>query len=234
MPVARRTRRRRRRPHRRPYGTKASFVPRSLAVKRYNNISTKTFYFKETGTIASDQQGRVIRVWNTLAQPSPPNPALPLRLPNVADCYEVAELYNEYKILAVRVRVYAANVGTEPPIGPSPPFTGFNRGSTVVYLDQKQTRNEQVAQNIPEVMNFGSCHMIPSRSDKHTRVMYRPKGYPKWGTCDRNVPVAEREPDQWYASINLLGNLATPNVPVLWYYVITYKIIFRGRTYTQP
>lgn len=220
----------------RVYGTKPSFMPKTLAIKRYNNISTKTFYFKEAGTIASDQLGNVIRQWNTLAKPAPAFPNNPLRLPQISDINEVAELYNEYKILAVKVRIFSADVGTEsnPPPANSPPFAGFLRGSSVMYLDQKQTRNEQIPDQITQVMTYGSARMIPSRCSKFTKVMYRPKGYPKWGTCDRNVPVSEREPDPWFASVNLLGNFATPNQNPLWFYTVSYKIIFRGRTYTQP
>lgn len=231
MPVKKYTRRK---PRRRPYGTKAKFVPRSLAVKRYNNVSTKTFYFKEAGVIQSDALGNVIRQWNTLSKPAPPFPNNPLRLPQVADIENVAQLYNEYKILAVKVRVFASDIGTEPgPQGGAPGFSGFNRGSTVMYLDQKATRNEVIPPLITDVMTYGSAKMIPSRCSKYTRVMYRPKGYPKWGTCDRNVPVSEREADPWFASVNLLANYATPNQEPIWFYTVTYKICFRGRTYTQ-
>lgn len=73
MPLKYRPRRRPRR-RRNVYGTKARFMPKMLAIKRYNNIATKTFYFKDAGTIAADQLGNTIRQWNTLAKPAPPLP----------------------------------------------------------------------------------------------------------------------------------------------------------------
>ena len=101
-----------------------------------------------------------------------------------------------------------------------------------MFLDQDIRPNEPLQTNIVDVMNLGSCKMIPSRTDKHTKMLYRPKGYPEWGSCDRNVPISDREPDKWYGGIYLLGNFARPAIRPLWFYTVTYKMIFRGRSFT--
>lgn len=231
MPYARRRRRRvKRKP--RIYGTKAQFMPKTLALKRYGQVSTKTFYFKASGTINSNNVGVVSQQW--LTQFPPLNVGNPNRMPNVADSYTFAECYNEYQILAVKVKIFAANIGTEPGMAdaPLPAVPGFNRGATVMYLDQEVRENEPLQQNIVNVMNLGSAKMIPSRSDQHTKLLYRKKGIPDWGTCDRNVPIADRVPDPWFAGIYLLGNYARVAVRPLWFYTVTYKVIFRGRSFT--
>lgn len=225
---ARRGGRRRRRAN--IYGTKASFMPKSVALKRYGNVSTKTFWFKASGSLNSDVDGNTTSLWTTRALPV--NPGDPFRMPNVADSYTVAECYTEFKVLAIKVVLFAANVGNETGmINPGANVPGYNRGNTVVYLDQDIRLNEPTQTDILDVINFGSSRMIPSRVDKWTTTIYRKKGEPGWGCCDRNVPVTDREPDPWFGSINLLGNNARPAVRPLWFYTVCYKIIFRGRNF---
>lgn len=236
MPYTRKKRnyaRRNRRP--RIYGTKAKFIPRGLAHKRYGNVSTKTFYFKASGSINGDNSGNTNFAFRT--QQIPANPGDPLRMPDVADAYTIAECYTEYKVLAVKVRLFAANIGVEVgQIGTLglPQAAGFNRGNCVTFIDQEIRENEPVQTNILNVMNLGSCRMMPARISQYTRTMFRKKGVPGWGCCDRNVPVANREPDPWAGGIFLLGNnaRASPTVNPLWFYTVTYKIIFRGRSFT--
>lgn len=232
MPYRRRPRRAKRKP--RIYGTKAKFMPKRLALERKGQVSTKTFYFKTAGTLNSTNlTGVTFGRWAT--QFNPVIPTNPNRLPVVSDSTTIAECYTEYKVLAVKVRLFAANVGTEfGQIQPGPDFPGYNRGNTVVYIDQEIRENEPQYANIVDVINLGSAKMIPSRASKFTMTMYRKKGVPEWGCCDRTVPAADRSPDPWYGAIFLLGNNArlTPSVNPLWYYTVTYKIIFRGRAYT--
>ena len=239
MPVKIKARRKRFRRKPRIYGTKATFMPKQLMLKRYGQVSTKTFYFKTAGTINSLPNGVTTFGWNT--QSPPINPGDPNRMPNVSDAYTFAECYNEYKVLAIKVRLFAANVGTEtgtlpgnPAQGAIPIAAGYNRGNTVMYLDQEIRPNEQVPTNIVDVMTLGSAKMIPSRIHKYTKVLYRKKGLPEWGCCDRNVPVSDRAPDPWHAGIFLLGNNARlgTGIAPLWFYTVTYKIIFRGRSFT--
>lgn len=213
------------------YGTKAKFMPNRLRRERYGQVSTKTFYFKASGTLNSNASRVTQAFWPT--QFSPTVPTNPFTMPNVADSFIVAQAYTEYKVLSIKVRVFASNIGTE--VGQLnsgvPPDPGFNRGDTVMYIDQDIKPTENRPTDILAVMNRGSCKMIPTRVSRYTKVMFRPKGYPKWGTCDRNVPVAERQPDQWFGAISLLGNNARIAVRPLWFFTVTYKIVFRGRNY---
>lgn len=232
MPLRRR-RPRRRNNRRRIYATKASFIPKGLALKRYGQVSTKVFYFRSAGSLNS-QTGTGICTGRWTTQAGGATPGSPNRMPDVADSYTIAECYNEYKVLAIRVRVFAANIGSEMgQIMPGPDRPGYNRGNTVMYLDQEIRPTEPLQTDIVNVMTYGSTRMIPSRADKHTKVLYRKKGVPEWGCCDRTVPASDRTPDPWHAGIFLLTNNArlNPSVNPLWFYTVTYKIIFRGRNF---
>lgn len=234
MPVRRFRRRRRNNRAKRTYATKARFMPRALAVKRYGQVSTKTFYFRASGTLNSDNTGRILNSWQTQFPPIAPPPTTdPNRMPDVADSYTFAECYTEYKVLAIKLRLFAANIGTEPGQAQPPmsPIPGFNRGNSVCYVDQTVHDNEVYPIDIVDVMNRGSARMIPSRSSKYTVSLFRPKGNPRWGVCDRNITLADRTPDPWYGTINMLTNFAAPAQRPLWFYTVTYKIIFRGRNY---
>lgn len=208
------------------YGTKASFMPKTLAKKRYNQVSTRTFWFKTSGTIASDQTGKVSKGWTT--QFPGATPQLPYRLPIVADSTTAARMYTEYKVLAIRVRLFSANIGDESA------GQGQFRGNTVTYLEQDVDWNAQLPNQVAQIINRGSARMIPSRVSKHTRVIYRPKGFPEWGNCDPNTAQQDREPDPWKGAMYVFGETATPSIPILWYYTATWKIIFRGRTTNVP
>lgn len=212
---------------RRIYGTKASFMPKQLSLERYGQVSTRTFWFKQSGTIASDQQGRVSKAFAT--QFPPVVAGQPYRMPPIADSTTAARMYNEYKVLAIKVRLFSANIGDESA------GQGQFRGNTVTYLEQNVAAwNATLPNQVVQVINRGSCNMIPSRVSKHTRVLYRPKGIPEWGNCDPNTLAADREPDPWKGGLYILGETATPSIPILWYYVVTYKMIYRGRTLNVP
>ncbi len=212
---------------------KKKFMPKGLASKRYQGVSTKTFYFRQSGSINSDLLGNTRIAWPS--QYVPVAPGLPVSIPEIADSVKVSTIYTEYKVLAVKLRLFAANIGTEPgqiEIG-APDREGFDRGDACIWLDQAALRSETYNPNIVNVINKGSARMIPTRAFKYTKTMYRKQGVPGWGMCDPNVPTADRVPDPWLGSIVLIGNNARTGVGVrpLWFYTITYKIIFRGRNF---
>lgn len=223
---------RRRYKRRNLYGTVAKFMPNRLKAERNAQISTRTFYFKNSGTINSDGDGRTVASWQTQAVGSVP--ANPNRMPQIADSYLVAELYSEYRVEAIKVTIYAANIGTETgQIRPINAYPGFDRGNTVMFFDQEIRPNETLPTDILDCINLGSCKMIPSRVSQYTRTLYRKKGVNLWGCCDRNVDPIDRTPDPWYGSINLVGEFAREPVGVrpLWFWTATYKITFRGRNF---
>lgn len=217
------------------YGTVARFMPNRLKQERSAQVSTRTFFFSSSGTINSDNSGRTVASWQT--QAVNPIPGLPNRMPLIADSNFVAELYNEYRVEAIKVTIYSANIGTEVGeirnLGSGPPYEGFDRGNTVMFFDQEIRPNETLPDNIIDCINIGSCKMIPSRVSKYTRVLYRKKGINLWGCCDRNVEVADRAPDPWYGGIHLIGQFARLGLGVrpLWFFSVTYKISFRGRNF---
>lgn len=224
------TRRKRYAPARRPRRRyrKKTVVPRGLAIKRRQEISTKTFYFKSNGTLGSNAAGLINRKFEN--QTPQGNPQA-YNLPNVgADFDRISRAYNEYKVLCFKLELYPANVGTEsdaPGISVNP----LNRGNSLTYIDNDMELGTTEYNTIPPVMNRGSAFLIQSRR-KHTRVMWRPKGNPGWGCCDFSTPIQNREPDSWWGAVFVITNDATPNIPALWFWKITAKVIFRGRNTT--
>lgn len=218
---------------RRGYGTKAKFIPRGLATKRYNQISTKTFYFKANGNILPNAGGQVNSTWLTKrvvpAQGGNPSYQAP---PTVADWVRISQCYSEYKVLAIKLRLFPANIGTEselPGISANP----FNRGNALTFLDQSIQAGQQISTALNQVMNLGSSRMFIPRH-YHTRTLYRPKGHPGWGNCDPEIPAPTRKPDPWWGGIFLLINGATPSGPQISFHQVTYKVIFRGRNISPP
>lgn len=217
------------RPYYRPYATKATFVPRSLAIKRYNQVSTKTFYFKGNGTLAAGNGGNGLAAWSTRTRVSPPPPQQAYLTPGVpADFLRLSRCYNEYKILAIKLVLYPANIGTESDL-PGPSANPFQRGNCITYFEQDLSSVQQLPQQITTVMNLGSAMMFMPRQ-KHTRVLYRPKGLPQWGQCDSDIPQSQWRLDPWWGGIFWIINNGTPNGPPIAYYQVTYKVIFRGRS----
>lgn len=227
MPYKRRATRYRRK-RRNPYGTKAKFVPRGLAVKRYNQISTKTFYFKGNGTIGAGGGGNGIAGWGTRIRVVPPIPQVPYFTPGVpADFLRVSRCYSEYKILAIKLNLYPANVGTESDL-PGASTNPFQRGNCVTWQEHNLATGIQLPGTIDQVMNLGSAKMTVPRH-RHTRVLYRPKGFPGWGQCDSDIPQQRWALDPWWGSIFWIINGATSNGPPISFFKVTYKVIFRGR-----
>lgn len=217
MPYKRRAAPRRRR-RRNPMGTKPQFMPRSLAFKRRNQVSTVTKYFKANGICQPDLDGRIKKVWRTgdLAD-DPPNGFVYMK-----------GLYDQYKCLAIQMKIFPANVGIEP----DTVLFGTNalfRGNSIVWSDQREEALIQIPNDISEIISEGSAKMINSRRP-YGRTLYRPRGHPGWGST---VEITA-EPDKWLGDIFLLTIAATPYVPpavapTLFYWTLSYKIVFRGQ-----
>lgn len=217
-----------RRPARRPryLATKPKFVPRGLAAKKYHGVQTKTFYFKTNGYISTGGTGASNVIWanQRWTPPSVQN------FPNIgADFERVARLYREYKVLGGQLKLFPSNVGTESD-APGISLNPFNRGNCVVYNTQNIERNTQAYTAIDQVMNLGSAKMIRPRA-RYTRNLFRPKGNPEWGNCDEQTPQVNRDPDSWWGSINLVINDATPNIDRVFFWTLSWKVIFRTRDY---
>lgn len=237
MPYKRRGRSRRRSSRRRGLATRPKMIPRGLARKRYQQISTKVFYFKTVGYLNSDTNGIMNSCFPTLEY-VPAAGGLPSYYkPNVPFDYDrVAACYNEYKCLGISVKFIPAGVGTEATSGApvtTLPVIPLFRGNTVSYIDQDVDIDTPAPDSILDVVTLGSAKSHNNRR-QFTRSMFRAKGNPIWGNCDHNIAIHDRTPDSWFGSICFLANDCTPARRKIWYWVATWKIIFRGRNYTPP
>ena len=222
MPFPRRRFRRRpraRRPAHRALATVPRMMPRSYAFKRHNQVATKVFWLKLNGLTNTDAQGANLAIFRTRGINAQPVPA---------GKDAIFTLYDQFKVLAMRIRWFPANVGTEPGSGVAGPLQVYMaRGDQVVWSDQRVDASQQVPQFISEVINNASARMINPRRP-YTRIIYRPKGVPAWGSCIDPIT----SPDQWNGAIYQLINNSTPAATSgrpLWYYTLTYKIVVRGR-----
>lgn len=218
MNYRRRPNRRRRRP-RAGLATRPRMMSNTLALKRMNQVSTKCFYFKRNGIIQPNLAGTTYEFWTTRS----------IESVVIAGWTNLKTLYDQYKVLAIKLKLFPANVGIESDTA----FIGSNgllRGDTCVWSDQRYDANAQVPTLISQVINNASTRMINSRRS-YNRTLYRPKGNPGWGQT--NGPPT---PDSWNGSIELIINGATPApvppaaAPTLYYYTLEYKVLMRGRT----
>lgn len=216
--ASRSRRRSRRRSHSRVLATRPRMMPRSLAFKRFNQVSTRVFWFKQNGTIAAPPTGNSYTEFrwsliNTQAQ------FLLFR-----------EIFDQYKLLGFKVTLHPANVGTEPTANPTPATAlPFNRGNHLIWSDQRFDPNAQNPVFIANVINTASARMINPRRTQR-RAIWRPHGKPAWGSMKDIANTG----DNWRATINLLINNSTLVVPplqppVLYFYTIQWKVVFRGR-----
>lgn len=197
--------------------TRPRMMPKTLARQRHNQISTKVFWFKRNGILQTNLAGNHYTAFRTQEINVPAT--TPVGWP------AVKTLYDQYKVLALKVRFFPANVGVEPDsvlIGGS---NALLRGDTAVWSDQRYDGTTPAS--ITEVINNASTKMINSRR-AYTRTLFRARGHPDWG--DTQTP----NNDPWDAAIEILINNATPQPvggtgPVLWYYTIQYKVLVRGR-----
>lgn len=222
MPLRRRFRRRRPRRRRPRYGlaTVPRMMPRALAMKRHNQVATKVFWMKLNGQVDVPPLGTYLSIFRTRGLTI--GPVIPFGKT------QLFELYDQFKVLAMRIKWFPADVGTEPGAGTVGPLQPeWRRGDQVIWSDQRVDSTQQVPQFISEVISNASCKMINPRRPQ-TRVIYRPQGTPTWGSC---VDPATR-PDSWDGAVYQLTNNATSSTvsgKPLWYYTLTYKVCFRGR-----
>lgn len=201
--------------------TKPKMMGRQVARKRFNQVHSRVFWFKRNGIIQTDLNGNAYQFWTGRelnAAPTAPVGWDALR-----------SLYDQYKVLALKVRFFPANVGVEPDsvlIGGS---NALLRGDVAVWNDQRFDLGGQTPSTIGEVINIASCRMINARRP-YTRRIFRARGFPQWANTQGPATV-----DSWNGSIEMIINNATPQpaggtAPVLWYYTVQYKVLVRGRT----
>lgn len=222
MPFVRRPNRRRNRRRRIPgLATRPRMMPRTLALKRSQQVDTRVFWFKQNATITNSPnafQYYEFRTTKLAAEPPPSFTAL-------------RTMYDQYKILGFKIRYFPANVGIEPH-ATRPGQTGdltLMRGNHCLWVDQRYDPNVQLPTSIGEVINTASARLINPRRP-YAISIWRPKGKYVWGSCkDINS-----NPDPWNGTINHIVEDATISVPpagplTIYFYTIQWKVIFRGR-----
>jgi len=198
--------------------TRPRFIPRGLARKRYHATDSKVFYFKTNGEAHSDAVGVYNGSFNTrhITQ----NPTL---FPQFTT---LKQIYDQFKVLAIRIKFFPANVGIESHDAALGTDYTLLRGNCITWNDQRAD-NVLPPLNISEVINNASARMLNARRP-FTRSLFRARGFPEWGAAD--APVTE---DSWNGGINVLVTDATEAStgisPLLWFWTATYKVVFRGR-----
>lgn len=221
MPFRRRYPARRRRYGARRRTNALATVPRmmsrSYAFKRHNQVATKVFWLKLNGQTDVPISGGGLAIFRTRGLTQ--GPVVPFGR------QEIFTLFDQFKVLAMKIKWFPADVGTE--TGVPPVSAIFNRGDQIVWSDQRVDSTQQVPQFISEVISNASAKMINPRRP-YSRTIYRPKGVPSWGsTVDPLV-----QPDPWNGAIYQLTNNATASAVTgrpIWYYTLTYKVLVRGR-----
>lgn len=233
MPMARTSTRRYFRRRRRTFKPPV-FMGKKEMWKRKNEISTKIFYFKSNGFLGSNGDGNINQRFETQRQQANPQA---YNLPNIgADFETMCRGYCSYRVKSFKLELFPWGVGTESEltgISPNP----FVRGNACTYINSDimagnfPTQNPPFYNDIALVINKGSAIMIRPRQ-RHTRIVNRPKtGFDVWGCCDLNVPIQDRIPDSWWSAIVVLVNGATANQARVWFWKVTMKVEFRGRSY---
>lgn len=211
---------------------RARFMPRGLAYKKRNAVDTKVFYFKINGkALSATTTGGYYSSFKSQELYSDPN--------NHPQFSLFRQCYDEYKCLGMRLKMFPCAVGLEPRYTTTGVPSILNRGNLIVWNDQQYDNDVQVPTQISDVINDSSARMLNARRS-FTRSIFRPRGFPGWGKNNSMPPNPPTNPptfpeaDPWNGCINVLVEGSTPSVlgnpaVVLYYWTMTYKVIFRGR-----
>lgn len=229
FPSRRKYRPRRYRP-RRPRGLAVvpRMMPRALARQRKNQVGTRVMWFKYNNTI--DAVESEFTLWRANG---------PELLAN-AQFQSMCSIYDQYKVIGFKLRLFPANVGIES----HDQFLGQDftllRGNHIVWTDQRLDPTVADPTSISQIINTASARMINPRRP-YTVSLYRPRGQPLWGACEGLPPpfppAPTATPDPWSGCIAHFYQDATNSQPgapqALYFYTIQYKVVFRGRRQDQ-
>lgn len=187
-------------------------------------VDTKLFYFKRAGMVTTDLNGDYQGNFNArqLTQ-------LPLLWPQFT---LLTGIYSAYKVLGIKIKWHAANVGIEAHDSflPGSDLT-LLRGNCCTWTDQREDNTPVIPiPTIIQIINEASAKIHQPRSS-FSRTLFRGKGFNEWGFTQ---PTAMA--DSWNGGINMVIRNATPagvttlgTEPVLFYYTISFKVVFQGR-----
>ena len=186
----------------------------------HQNQGTSVQWFKDVGDISSSPNG-------TTWLPTSANDVFP-----IPSFVNACRSWEQYKVLKVIVKYYAAYVGSES----NTPGAGFRRGNTCTYIDQPPLQAQPSAGQISTVLGFPSAKLHQSRSTIK-RWMSRPSGgrYADWAyiTHPTAIGLPTINPDTWTSRICMFGDDFQPNPGPggrpYWFTETWYKVIFRSK-----
>lgn len=190
-----------RRGMRRGRGMRRNRVAPYRFTRARQNTDLKTFFFRDSGSILN-QAGPLAYAAFT-----------PTDVNQIGQFGLVEPLYKEYKVVWMSVKfIPVGQQGT------------FDRGVTMTRVDQSGDIAQPV--NIFSTINDKSVVVHTSYYKPIKRWVRRPSGYPEWTPIE--APSVD---DSWKAIIDIFNQgAATSTGNPLYYYIRTFKVIFRGRT----
>lgn len=200
---------------------KPKMMPRSYKWARENQVDTRTFWFKHNGIINLNDQPYQYYEFRTNF----------LYAINPQGWSQMIQLYDQFKILGFRYKLFPASVGIEATGGSTNIATPIwlNRGNHLLWKDQRFDPNVQLPTAISDVINTASARLINARQP-YTMSIWRPKGKYIWGSTK---DFTGNQPDPWTGSINHFiegGNIQpVGDVKTIYYYTLQFKVVFRGR-----
>jgi len=183
------------------------------------NMGTNIEWFKSAGDVSASPNG-------TIWLPTSANDLFP-----TPSFVNAARSWEQYKVLKVIVKFYAAFVGSEGAIA-----TGLHRGNTITFIDQPPLQNQPTPGQIGVVMGFPSAKLHQTRSTIK-RWMTRPSGgrFADWGyiTHPTAIGLPTIAPDAWTSRICVFGDDFTPSAQAgnrPYYFTETlFKVVFRSK-----
>lgn len=184
------------------------------------NLGKDVYWFKKCGDIAAASPNGVLFDLMT------PNDVYPIpRFVNVARGYE------QYKVLKVIVKYYAAYVGSETSTAAA---AGFRRGNTITWVDQPPLGQQPQSGDISLIMGFPSSRLHQSRSTIK-RWMTRPSGgrYADWAFISHPTALGVPNiiPDAWDSQIRIFGDNYSTNPTTqkpYFFWEAMFKVVFRS------
>lgn len=145
--------------------------------------------------------------------------------------------WEQYKVLSVSVKYYAAFVGSESVTVPAlPTATRFARGNVITWIEQPPLQPQPTAGKISILMGFPSAKLHQTRATIK-RWMVRPSGgrYMDWAYINHPTAlgVPNIDPDTWDSQIRIFGDNFGVQPPATrrpyFFFEETYKVIFRSK-----
>lgn len=187
--------------------------------KRILGVDTRVFWFKFNNYIKTALTPNMHHTWKITDLIDPTiNPV-------AGSFWKLCTLYDQYKVLGLKLRMMPANILT----------ATMTRGNTASWIDQRDDPPVLIPMTIGQVIGNNNCRLINSNRPYSTAI-WRPKGKPIWGAT-KHITTTDQFRDPWTGVINVMVEGATenPETPTagwpktLWYCSSQFKVVFRAR-----